>query len=267
MDFTEDQINRYSRHIILKEVGGKGQKKLLESKVFMIGAGGLGSPIGFYLAAAGVGTIGIADGDVVDHSNLQRQILHSTKDVNKSKSLSAKETLEALNPDIKVVPYQERLTSKNIMDIIKDYDVIVDGSDNFPTRYLTNDACVLLNKPLSHGSIFRFEGQATTFVPGKGPCYRCLFESPPPAEFVPTCQESGVLGVLAGVIGTIQATEVVKLILGKGDVLNGRLLLYNSLGMEFKTVKLRQNPECPVCGENPTVKELIDYEQFCQVKF
>ena len=267
MDFTEDQINRYSRHIILKEVGGKGQKKLLESKVFMIGAGGLGSPIGFYLAAAGVGTIGIADGDVVDHSNLQRQILHSTKDVNKSKSLSAKETLEALNPDITVVPYQERLTSKNIMDIIKDYDVIVDGSDNFPTRYLTNDACVLLNKPLSHGSIFRFEGQATTFVPGKGPCYRCLFESPPPAEFVPTCQESGVLGVLAGVIGTIQATEVVKLILGKGDVLNGRLLLYNSLGMEFKTVKLRQNPECPVCGENPTVKELIDYEQFCQVKF
>jgi len=267
LDFTEDQINRYSRHIILKEVGGKGQKKLLESKVFMIGAGGLGSPIGFYLAAAGVGTIGIADGDVVDHSNLQRQILHSTKDVNKSKSLSAKETLEALNPDITVVPYQERLTSKNIMDIIKDYDVIVDGSDNFPTRYLTNDACVLLNKPLSHGSIFRFEGQATTFVPGKGPCYRCLFESPPPAEFVPTCQESGVLGVLAGVIGTIQATEVVKLILGKGDVLNGRLLLYNSLGMEFKTVKLRQNPECPVCGENPTVKELIDYEQFCQVKF
>ena len=267
MDFTEDQINRYSRHIILKEVGGKGQKKLLESKVFMIGAGGLGSPIGFYLAAAGVGTIGIADGDVVDHSNLQRQILHSTKDVDKSKSLSAKETLEALNPDIKVVPYQERLTSKNIMDIIKDYDVIVDGSDNFPTRYLTNDACVLLNKPLSHGSIFRFEGQVTTFVPGEGPCYRCLFESPPPAEFVPSCQESGVLGVLAGVIGTIQATEVVKLILGKGDVLNGRLLLYNSLKMEFRTVNLRQNPECPVCGENPTIKELIDYEQFCNVNF
>ena len=245
MDFTEDQINRYSRHIILKEVGGKGQKKLLESKVFMIGAGGLGSPIGFYLAAAGVGTIGIADGDVVDHSNLQRQILHSTKDVDKSKSLSAKETLEALNPDVKVVAYQERLTSKNIMDIIKDYDVIIDGSDNFPTRYLTNDACVLLNKPLSHGSIFRFEGQATTFVPGKGPCCRCLFESPPPAEFVPTCQESGVLGVLAGVIGTIQATEVVKLILGKGDVLNGRLLLYNSLGMEFKTVKTKTKPRMP----------------------
>jgi len=267
MEFTDEQIDRYSRHIILKEVGGKGQKKLLGSKVFMVGAGGLGSPIGFYLAAAGVGTIGIADGDVVDHSNLQRQILHSTKDVGTSKALSAKETLEAINPDVEVIPYKERLNSDNIMDIIKDYDVIVDGSDNFPTRYLTNDACVLLKKPLSHGSIFRFEGQATTFVPGEGPCYRCLFESPPPAEFVPSCQEAGVLGVLAGVIGTIQATEVVKLILGEGDVLNGKLLLYNSLKMDFRKVNLRRNPECPVCGDNPTIKELIDYEQFCQVKF
>lgn len=267
VDFTEDQINRYSRHIILKEVGGIGQKKLLESKVFLVGAGGLGSPIAFYLAAAGIGTIGIADGDVVDHSNLQRQILHSTKDLGKSKALSAKETIEALNPDVKVVPYQEHLTSKNIIDIIKDYDVVVDGSDNFPTRYLTNDACVLSEKPLSHGSIFRFEGQATTFIPGDGPCYRCLFESPPPTEFVPSCQEAGVLGVLAGVIGTIQATEVVKLVLGKGELLNGKLLLYDSLSMDFRKVTLRRNPECPVCGDNPTVKKLIDYEQFCQVSF
>lgn len=267
MDFTEDQIDRYSRHIILKEVGGKGQKRLLESKVFMVGAGGLGSPIGFYLAAAGVGTIGIADGDVVDHSNLQRQILHTTKDVDKSKSLSAKETLEALNPDVEVIPYKERLTSQNIMDVIRDYDVIIDGSDNFPTRYLTNDACVLLNKPLSHGSIFRFEGQVTTFIPGSGPCYRCLFESPPPAEFVPSCQEAGVLGVLAGVVGTIQATEVIKLIIEQGEVLNGKLLLYNALAADFRKVTLRRNPECPVCGDNPTIKELIDYEQFCQVKF
>lgn len=267
VDFSEEQIDRYSRHILLPEVGGKGQKKLLDAKVFMVGAGGLGSPIGFYLAAAGIGTIGIADGDVVDYSNLQRQILHSTKDVNKSKSLSAKETLEAINPDVQVIPFEERLTSENIMDIIKDYDVIVDGSDNFPTRYLTNDACVLSNKPLSHGSIFRFEGQATTFIPGEGPCYRCLFESPPPAEFVPSCQEAGVLGVLAGVIGTIQATEVVKLILGKGELLNGKLLLYNSLAMDFRKVKLRRNPECPVCGDNPTIKELIDYEQFCKISF
>ncbi|MGR3218280.1 MAG: molybdopterin-synthase adenylyltransferase MoeB [Candidatus Anammoxibacter sp.] len=267
-DFTEDQINRYSRHIILKEVGGKGQKKLLESKVFLVGAGGLGSPIGLYLAAAGVGTIGIADGDVVDCSNLQRQILHTTKDIGRSKAISAKETLEALNPDVKVITYEERLTSKNIMDIIKDYDVIVDGSDNFPTRYLTNDACVLSKKPLSHGAIFRFEGQVTTFIPdGKGPCYRCLFESPPPAEFVPSCREAGVLGVLAGVVGTIQATEVVKLILGIGDLLNGKLLLYNAMSMDFRKVKLRRNPECPICGDNPTIKELIDYEQFCRVQF
>lgn len=266
-DFTEEQIDRYSRHIILSEVGGKGQKKLLEAKVFLVGAGGLGSPIGFYLAAAGVGTIGIADGDVVDYSNLQRQILHSTKDVNKPKAISAKETLEALNPDVKVIPYEKRLTSENIMGVIKDYDVVVDGSDNFPTRYLTNDACVLMKKPLSHGSIFRFEGQVTTFIPGNGPCYRCLFESPPPPEFVPSCQEAGVLGVLAGVIGTIQATEVIKLILGKGDVLNGKLLLYNSLAMDFRKVTLRRNPECPACGDNPTIKELIDYEQFCSIKF
>lgn len=267
VNFTEEQIKRYSRHIILPEVGGKGQKKLLDARVFLIGAGGLGSPAAFYLAAAGIGTIGIADGDVVDHSNLQRQILHSTKDINKPKAISAKETLEALNPDVKIIPYEERLTSKNIMKVINDYDVIIDGSDNFPTRYLVNDACVMLKKPLSHGSIFRFEGQATTFIPGDGPCYRCLFESPPPAEFVPSCQEAGVLGVLGGVIGVIQATEAIKIILGKGVLLNGKLLLYNSLSMDFRKVVIRQNPECPACGDNPTIKELIDYEQFCQVHF
>lgn len=264
-NFTEEQIKRYSRHIILPEVGGKGQKKLLNARVFLIGAGGLGSPAAFYLAAAGIGTIGIADGDVVDHSNLQRQILHSTKDINKPKAISAKETLEALNPDVKIIPYEERLTSKNIMKVINDYDVIIDGSDNFPTRYLVNDACVMLKKPLSHGSIFRFEGQASTFIPGDGPCYRCLFESPPPREFVPSCQEAGVLGVLGGVIGVIQATEAIKIILGKGILLNGKLLLYNSLSMDFRKVAIRRNPECPVCGDNPTIKELIDYEQFCQV--
>ncbi|MCP5004327.1 MAG: molybdopterin-synthase adenylyltransferase MoeB [Planctomycetes bacterium] len=267
LEFTEEQIKRYSRHIILSEVGGKGQQKLLDSKVFMVGAGGLGSPAAYYLAAVGVGKIGIADNDTVDFSNLQRQILHSTKDVDYSKALSAKETLEGLNPDVEVVPYLDRLTSENIIDIIKDYDVIVDGSDNFPTRYLVNDACVLTGKPLSHGSIFRFEGQVTTILPGKGPCYRCIFEIPPPPDLVPSCQEAGVLGVLPGVIGSIQATEVIKLILGKGKLLQGVLLLYDSLGMDFTRLQLRRNPDCPVCGENPTIKELIDYEQFCQVSF
>lgn len=264
-DFTEEQIERYSRHIILPEVGGKGQKKLLEAKVFLVGAGGLGSPAGYYLAAAGVGKIGIADNDNVDLSNLQRQILHSTKKLNTSKALSAKETLEGLNPDVEVVAYTDRLTSENIIDIIKDYDVILDGSDNFPTRYLVNDACVLLGKPLSHGSIFRFEGQATTIMPGKGPCYRCLFEYPPPPDLVPSCQEAGVLGVLAGVIGVIQATEVIKLILDKGELLIGTLLLYDSLRMDFKRLKMRRNPACPICSDNPTITELIDYEEFCKV--
>lgn len=267
VEFTEEQINRYSRHIILSEVGGKGQRKLLDSKVFLVGAGGLGSPAAYYLAAVGVGKIGIADNDTVDFSNLQRQILHATKDVNYSKALSAKETLEGLNPDVEVVPYLDRLTSENIIDIIKDYDVILDGSDNFPTRYLVNDACVLVGKPLSHGSIFRFEGQVTTILPGKSPCYRCIFEIPPPPELVPSCQEAGVLGVLPGVIGSIQATEVIKLILGKGKLLQGELLLYDSLAMDFKRLKLKRNPDCPICGENPTIKELIDYEQFCQVSF
>jgi len=266
-EFTDEQIDRYSRHIILPEVGGKGQKKLLESKVFLVGAGGLGSPAAFYLAAAGIGKIGISDNDDVDFSNLQRQILHSTKDVGHPKVQSAKETLEALNPDIEVVPYTERLNSENIIDIIKDYDVILDGSDNFPTRYLVNDACVMLGKPLSHGSIFRFDGQATTILPGQGPCYRCLYESPPPPDLVPSCQEAGVLGIIAGIIGVVQATEVIKLRLEKGELLNGKLLLYDSLNMDFKKLKIQRNPACPMCGENPTIKELIDYEEFCQVKF
>ncbi len=266
-EFTDEQINRYSRHIILPEVGGKGQRKLLDSKVFLVGAGGLGSPSAFYLAAAGIGKIGISDNDDVDFSNLQRQILHSTKDVGHPKVQSAKETLEDLNPDIEVVPYATRLNSENIIDIIKDYDVILDGSDNFPTRYLVNDACVMLGKPLSHGSIFRFDGQATTILPGKGPCYRCLYETPPPPDLVPSCQEAGVLGVIAGIIGVIQATEVIKLQLGKGNLLNGKLLLYDSLNMDFKKLNIQRNPACPMCGENPTIKELIDYEEFCQVNF
>ncbi len=266
-EFTDEQINRYSRHIILPEVGGKGQKKLLESKVFLVGAGGLGSPAAFYLAAAGIGKIGISDNDDVDFSNLQRQILHSTKDVGRPKVQSAKETIEDLNPDVEVVPYTERLNSENIINIIKDYDVILDGSDNFPTRYLVNDACVMLGKPLSHGSIFRFDGQATTILPGQGPCYRCLYETPPPPDLVPSCQEAGVLGVIAGIIGVIQATEVIKLVLGKGHILTGKLLLYDSLNMDFKKLNIQRNPACPMCGENPTIKELIDYEEFCQVNF
>ncbi len=266
-EFTDEQINRYSRHIILPEVGGKGQRKLLESKVFLVGAGGLGSPAAFYLAAAGIGKIGIADNDNVDFSNLQRQILHSTKDVDCPKAQSAKETIEDLNTDVEVVPYTDRLNSENIIDIIKDYDVILDGSDNFPTRYLVNDACVMLGKPLSHGAIFRFDGQATTIIPGKGPCYRCLYEVPPPPDLVPSCQEAGVLGVIAGTIGVIQATEVIKIILGKGELLNGKLLLYDSLGMDFKKLKIQRNPDCPICSKNPTIKELIDYEEFCQVNF
>ncbi len=266
-EFTDEQIDRYSRHIILPEVGGKGQKKLLESKVFLVGAGGLGSSAAFYLAAAGIGKIGIADNDNVDFSNLQRQILHSTKDVDYPKAQSAKETIEDLNPDIEVVPYTDRLNSENIIDIIKDYDVILDGSDNFPTRYLVNDACVMLGKPLSHGAIFRFDGQATTIIPGEGPCYRCLYEVPPPPDLVPSCQEAGVLGVIAGTIGVIQATEVIKIILVKGELLNGKLLLYDSLGMDFKKLKIQRNPDCPICSKNPTIKELIDYEEFCQVNF
>ena len=260
--WTEEQIRRYSRHIILSEVGGKGQRKLLNSKVLLVGAGGLGSPAALYLAAAGVGTLGIVDFDLVDLSNLQRQILHHGHDVGRPKITSAKETINDINPDVKVIPHETRLSSENIMEIIADYDIVLDGTDNFPTRYLINDACVLSGKPNVHGSIFRFEGQATVFAPGKG-CYRCLYPAPPPPGMVPSCQEAGVLGVLPGVVGTIQAIETIKLILGIGDSLAGRLLLFDALGMDFREVRIRRDPGCPICGDNPTIHELIDYDVFC----
>lgn len=263
--FTEEQVKRYSRHILLRLVGGKGQKKLLSSSVLVVGSGGLGSPVAVYLAAAGVGKLGIADFDIVDLSNLQRQILHFTDDVGKPKVVSAAETIAQLNPDVRVVQHQARLSSENILGIIADYDVVVDASDNFPTRYLLNDACVLAGKPLVHGSIFLFEGQATVFLPGQG-CYRCLYPEPPPPGAVPSCQEVGVLGVLPGVIGLIQATETIKLLLGIGHSLAGYLLLYDALDMEFHKVKLRRNLACPVCGDNPTITQLIDYEEFCGVR-
>ncbi|MCG6553560.1 MAG: molybdopterin-synthase adenylyltransferase MoeB [Candidatus Magnetominusculus sp. LBB02] len=256
MDFTDEQMVRYSRHIILPEVGGKGQAKIAAAKVFLIGAGGLGCPISYYLAAAGVGKIAMVDDDVVDLSNLQRQILHSTKTVGVPKVESAKAVLEALNPDVEVVAIKERLTPLNIIDYIKDYDIVIDGSDNFPTRYLVNDACVLANKPLSSGAVLRFEGQVTTIIPGEGHCYRCLFEEMPPEGLVPSCQEGGVLGVLPGIIGTLQAMEVLKLILGKGEVLKNTLLIYDALKTNFRKVKVPRNPGCPVCGANPTIKEL-----------
>ena len=264
--YTPEQLIRYSRHFLLPEVGEDGQAKLLQAKVLMVGAGGLGCPSAYYLAAAGVGTLGIIDNDVVDISNLQRQILHANDRVGMPKVESAKKTLEALNPDVKVVPYQAKLTSENIMEIIKDYDLVVDGSDNFPTRYLVNDACVLAGKPNVHGSIFQFEGQATVFYPGKGPCYRCLYPEPPPVEMAPSCAEAGVLGVLPGLIGVIEALEAVKIILDKGDSLVGRLLHFNTLTMEINTLKLRRDPSCPVCGDHPTIKELIDYEEFCSLR-
>src|SRR5512144_35073 len=265
MEFTEDQILRYSRHILLPEVGGEGQEKILNARVVLVGAGGLGSPVGYYLAAAGVGTIGVIDNDRVEISNLQRQIAHNTSRLGVLKADSAKETYETLNHDVKVVTHKERLTSANIKDIIKDYDIVVDGSDNFPTRYLVNDACVMLKKTLVSAAVFRFEGQVMSIYPGEGPCYRCLFEVPPPPGMVPSCQEAGILGVVTGVVGTLQATEVVKAILGIGEPLKGRLLLWNALDMSFRTVKVPRNKECPVCGEKPTITELIDYEQFCSI--
>src|SRR5512143_234889 len=264
--FTADQLNRYSRHFLLPEVGEAGQAKLLDAKVLLIGAGGLGSPTALYLAAAGVGTLGIVDMDVVDVSNLQRQILHTNDRVGMPKVESAKKTLNALNPDIKVIGIQERVSSANIMALIRDYDVIVDGCDNFPTRYLVNDACVMANKPNVHGSIFQFEGQATVFAPHKGPCYRCLFPEPPPPGAAPSCQEAGVLGVLPGLVGCVQAVETVKLILGIGRPLVGRLLHFDTLAMEIKIHKLRKDPNCPVCGPHPTVTKLIDYEEFCGLR-
>lgn len=266
VSFKNDQIERYSRQIILPEVGGKGQEKIMKAKVLIIGCGGLGSPCAFYLAGAGVGKIGLVDSDKVELNNLQRQILHSTKDIGKPKTESAKNKLENLNTDIKVVTYQLRLSSENILDIIKDYDIIVDGSDNFPTRYLVNDACVLLNKPFSHAGILRFDGQATTVLPHQGPCYRCLFSEPPPPGLVPSCQEAGILGVVAGVLGIIQATEVLKLILGKGELLIGRLLVFDALEMSFRTVKFARDKNCLVCGDKPTIKKLIDYEEFCSLR-
>lgn len=262
LSFSEEQIKRYSRHIILPQVSGKGQKRLLQAKVLLIGAGGLGSPAALYLAAAGVGTLGIVDFDTVDLSNLQRQILHHGHDVGRPKVVSATEIIADVNPDVKVVPYQVQLTSANIMGIISDFDIVVDGSDNFPTRYLINDACVLAGKPNVYGSIFQFEGMATVFLPGQG-CYRCLFPSPPPPGSVPSCQEAGVLGVLPGIIGNIQAIETIKLILGLGKPLAGRLLFFDALDTEFRQLKWNRDPRCPVCGDNPTVTELIDYEDFC----
>ncbi|MBI2173783.1 MAG: molybdopterin-synthase adenylyltransferase MoeB [Candidatus Omnitrophica bacterium] len=263
---TREQILRYSRHLIMPEVGLEGQLKLREASILLIGAGGLGSPLGLYLAAAGVGRLGIVDFDVVDATNLQRQIIHRTQDVGHLKVESAKERIQQLNPDVEVVTFNQRLSRESIMDLIRPYDVVIDGTDNFPTRYLVNDACVFQKKPNIYGSIFRFDGQATVFYPFKGPCYRCLYPEPPPPGMVPSCAEGGVLGVLPGVIGLIQATEAIKLIMGKGEPLIGRLLLYNALKMEFREVKLKRSPECPVCGDHPTIKELVDYEEFCGLR-
>lgn len=255
---TEQQIERYSRHIILKEVGGKGQKKLFDGKVLIIGAGGLGSPIALYLAAAGVGTIGIADADVVDLSNLQRQIAHHTKDIGVPKVESAREKMEAMNPDVTVKTYQAWVSAANIAEIVADYDFVIDGTDNFAAKFLINDACVLAGKPYSHGGILQFDGQTMTVRPGESPCYRCLFPAPPPKDAIPTCSQAGVIGVLPGVLGTIQATEAIKYLLGKGDLLTGRLLTYSALRMKFREVPVKKNPKCPVCGENPTITELVD---------
>ncbi len=262
----EDQIERYSRQILLPQVGGKGQEKLLEAKVLVIGAGGLGSPCALYLAAAGIGNLGIVDSDVVELNNLQRQILHSTGDVGRPKVDSARDRLQSINPDIRIIPHQLRLTSENILEVIKGYDIVVDGSDNFPTRYLVNDACVLAGKPLSHGAILRFFGQVFTIIPGEGACYRCLFAEPPPPGMVPSCQEAGILGAVAGIIGTLQANEVLKYILGVGELLTEKLLIFDALEASFRQVKLLRDENCPVCGENPTVTELIDYEEFCQLR-
>ncbi|MEO8874340.1 MAG: molybdopterin-synthase adenylyltransferase MoeB [Polyangiaceae bacterium] len=274
VQLTDAQRDRYSRHILLPEVGEAGQAKLLAAKVLLLGAGGLGSPAGLYLAAAGVGTIGMVDADVVDASNLQRQIIHTTSRVGMPKVESAAKAIAELNPDVKVVGHQERLTSENVERLFRDYDLVVDGTDNFPTRYLVNDAGVWMGKPIIHGSIFRFDGQVTTFLSDgaakkfnreAGPCYRCLYPEPPPAHLAPSCQEAGVLGILCGIVGTLEATEAIKLILGQGDLLTGRLLTYDSLKMKFRELKLRRDENCPVCGKKPTIKSYIDYEGFCAI--
>jgi adenylyltransferase/sulfurtransferase len=262
---SKDEILRYSRHLIMPEVGMDGQLKLKNAKVALIGTGGLGAPLGMYLAAAGIGRIGLVDFDVVDFTNLQRQVIHGTKDVGRKKLDSAAETMQDINPFVEIDRHETALTSENALQILKDYDIVVDGTDNFPTRYLVNDACVLLGKPNVYGSIFRFEGQASIFAYPGGPCYRCLYPEPPPPGLVPSCAEGGVLGILPGVIGLIQATETVKLILGSGEPLIGRLLLYDALAMRFRELKLRRNPECPVCGDHPSIHELIDYQQFCGI--
>jgi sulfur-carrier protein adenylyltransferase/sulfurtransferase len=265
-ELTNQEVKRYSRHLIMPEVGVEGQRKLKAGKVLCIGAGGLGSPVAMYLAAAGVGTLGIVDFDVVDFSNLQRQILHGTPDVGRSKLASARDRLHAINPEITIETYEVALSSENALDLFKPYDVIVDGTDNFPTRYLVNDACVLLGKPNAYGSIFRFEGQASVFGLKDGPCYRCLYPEPPPPGLVPSCAEGGVLGVLPGVVGTIQAMETIKLLLGIGEPLVGRFLIFDALRMRFRELKLRKDPDCPVCGTHPTITKLIDYEQFCGIQ-
>ena len=264
-ELSNDEIARYSRHLILPEIGVLGQRKLKNARVLMVGTGGLGAPLGMYLAAAGVGTLGIVDFDTVDASNLQRQIIHGTRDVGRPKIASARDRLRDINPYVDVVAYETRLTAANALEIIKDYDIVADGTDNFPTRYLVNDACVLLGKPNVYGSIFRFEGQASVFGAKDGPCYRCLYPEPPPPGLVPSCAEGGVLGVLPGIVGTIQANETIKLILGDGEPLVNRLLLFDAWTMRFREVKLRKNPHCPMCGTNPTIKALIDYEAFCGI--
>jgi len=263
---SNDEVLRYSRHLIMPEVGMEGQLKLKAARVLCIGAGGLGSPLALYLGAAGVGTIGIVDFDVVDYTNLQRQIIHSTADVGRKKLDSAAEKLKAINPFLNLRKFETRLTSENALELFSEFDIIADGTDNFPTRYLVNDACVITGKPNVYGSIFRFEGQASVFATEQGPCYRCLYPEPPPPGLVPSCAEGGVLGILPGLVGIIQATEVIKLILGKGDPLIGRLLLVDALGMKFRELKLRKNPDCPVCGKNPTITKLIDYNEFCGIR-
>ena len=264
---SNEEILRYSRHLIIPEVGMEGQKKLKAASILMIGAGGLGSPLGMYLSAAGIGKLGIVDFDVVDETNLQRQLLHGTSDVGRSKLESAKEKIKEINPNVNIETYETMLNSENALEILKDYDVIVDGTDNFPTRYLVNDACVLLGKPYVYGSIFRFEGQVTVFDSKNGPCYRCLYPTPPPPGLVPSCAEGGVLGVLPGIIGSLQALEAIKLIIGAGELLVGRLILFDALKFKTRELKLHKNPDCPVCGNNPTIRELIDYQQFCGISY
>ncbi len=266
MNFTEEQLERYSRHIILSDVGPEGQAKIAKSKVLIIGAGGLGAPAALYLAAAGCGTIGIVDGDCVEISNLQRQIIHFSPDIGKPKVISAKEKIDKINPDVRVITYQERVFSYNISGIIKDYDFVIDGTDNFPAKFLINDVCVFSKKPFSHGGILRFDGQTITYVP-ENACYRCIFQTPPPKGAVPACSQAGVLGAVAGMLGTIQAAEELKYIIGKGELIINRLLIFNALNMDFRSVKVKKNPDCPVCGENPTITKLIDEEQqACDLK-